>query len=92
MGSKRRDRYTVADWREACPNVAAMRRAAWTVVGVCQICDLEFDVDLGAVETVKGPEYRLWGKTRDCPRRWCEGKAAFFVQPPGASMEIRMVE
>lgn len=90
MGRKNLDRYTVKDWREACPTVGAMRRAGWLVVSCCPVCDLEIEADLALVEREKGADFSLWGKTTRCRRRYCDGEAAFFVQPPGATVEHRM--
>ncbi|WP_425992347.1 hypothetical protein [Brevundimonas sp. TWP2-3-2] len=92
MGRKNLDRYTVKDWREACPTVRSIRRAGWVVTAVCSVCDLEIVADLALVEAARGPEFRLWGATTACRRRWCEGKASFFVRPPGATSEMRMAD
>jgi hypothetical protein len=91
MGRRNLDRYTAADWRAACPTVGSIRRAGWVVTAACPNCDLEIVADLSVVETIKGSEYSLWGATTRCRRRWCEGRMAFFVRPPGAQVEIRMV-
>lgn len=90
MGRRNRDRYTLADWRLACPDVGSMRRAGWVVICVCPVCDLQIEANLELVEKAKGPTFSLWGQTTSCRRRFCEGEAAFFVQPPGAVMEYRM--
>lgn len=90
MGRKNRDRYTLADWKEACPTVGAIRRARWVVTACCPVCDLEIVANLELIEREKGPDFSLWGKTTPCRRRYCEGEAAFFVQPPGAVMDYRM--
>lgn len=90
MGRRNRDRYTVDDWREACPSVGSMRRAHWLVLAVCPVCDLQIEADLKVIETMKGEGFSLWGQTTPCRRRFCEGVASFFVQPPGASMEVQM--
>jgi hypothetical protein len=90
MGVKNRDRYTVDDWRAACPSVGAMRRARWLVLAVCPVCDLQIVADLKVLETMKGKDFSLWGQTTPCRRRYCEGMASFFVQPPGASIEVHM--
>lgn len=90
MGRRNRDRYSLADWRAACPTVADLRRAGWVVLAVCPICDLQVVADLERIERVKGPGFRLWGKTARCRRRYCTGEAAFFTHPPGATMEFRM--
>lgn len=92
MGRRNLDRYTTADWRAACPTVGSIRRAGWVVTAVCPICDLEIEADLGVLETMKGPSYRLWGASTRCRRRWCQGRMAFFVRPPGATSDIRMVD
>lgn len=92
MGRKNLDRTSVADWRAACPTVGSIRRAGWTVTAVCAVCALEIEADLGVVETMKGTNYRLWGATTRCRRRWCQGRMAFFVKPPGALMEFRMLD
>lgn len=91
MGRKNLDRYTLADYRAACPSVASIRRAGWVVTAVCAVCDLEMVANLAAIETAKGPGYRLWGATTRCRRRYCDGAMAFFVKPPGATVEVRMV-
>lgn len=91
MGRKNRERYTLADWREACPSVASVRRAGWVVTAVCHVCDLEIVANLALIESTKGATYRLWGATTRCRRRYCEGVMAFFVNPPGASVEVRMI-
>lgn len=62
------------------------------MTAVCPVCDLEIVADLSVVEAARGPDFRLWGATTACRRRWCEGKAAFFVRPPGATSEVRMVD
>lgn len=90
MGSKNRDRYTIDDWREACFTVSSMRRARWLVLVVCPVCDLQIEADLHRIEQIKGPTFSLWGQTTPCRRRFCEGQASFFVQPPGASTELHM--
>lgn len=90
MGAKNRDRYTIDDWRAACPSVAAMRRAKWLVLVVCPVCDLQIEADLKTIEQIKGPTFSLWGQAAPCRRRYCHGAAEFFVQPPGANIEIRM--
>ena len=90
MGVKNRARYSVDDWRKACPTVRSMRRAAWEVLAVCPVCDLQMVVDLAVTEAMKGPDFRLWGQSTKCRRRWCRGQAEFFVQPPGADTEVRM--
>jgi hypothetical protein len=90
MGKRNRDRYTVDDWREACPTVGSMRRARWLVLAVCPVCDLQIEADLKVIETIKGADFSLWGQTTPCRRRFCDGKARFFVQPPGASAEVLM--
>lgn len=90
MGVKNRDRYTISDWRAACPSVSSMRRAKWLVIAVCPVCDLQIEADLKRIEQSKGPTFSLWGQSTPCRRRFCEGKAEFFVQPPGASMELHM--
>lgn len=92
MGRRNLDRYSIDDWRAACPTVGDIRRAGWTVSAVCPVCDLEIEADLKLVETIKGGGYRLWGATTRCRRRWCSGRMAFFVEPPGAQLEIRMTE
>jgi hypothetical protein len=92
MGRRNLDCYTVANWRAACPTVGSIRRAGWVVTAACPICELEIVADLAVVETMKGSDYSLWGATTRCRRRWCEGRMAFFVKPPGAQMEFRMVE
>lgn len=92
VGRKNLDRYSVADWRSACPTVGAIRRAGWTVTACCPVCDLEIEADLAVVETMKGASYSLWGATTRCRRRWCQGKMAFFVKPLGAQTEFRMTE
>ncbi|WGM45217.1 hypothetical protein KOAAANKH_00078 [Brevundimonas sp. NIBR10] len=92
MGRKNLDRYSIADWRAACPTVASIRRARWTVTAVCAVCDLEIIANLDAIIAAKGSDYRLWGASAACRRRWCEGKAAFFVKPPGATVEFRMTD
>lgn len=90
MSAKNRDRYTIDDWRAACPTVASMRRAKWLVLVICPVCDLQIEADLKRIEQSKGPTFSLWGQSTPCRRRFCQGKAEFFVQPPGASMEIHM--
>lgn len=90
MGRRNLDRYSLADWKRACPNVGAMRRARWVVIAVCPACDLQIEANLELVEKTKGPGFSLWGQTTPCRRRFCRGEAAFFVQPPGAAMEYRM--
>lgn len=92
MGRKNLDRYTSRDWREACPTLRSIRRAGWVVTAVCPVCDLEIVADLAVMEAAKGPDFRLWGATTTCRRRWCEGTAAFFVRPTGATMEFRMTD
>jgi len=72
--------------------VGAIRRAGWLVTAVCDVCALEIEADLAVVEIMKGADYRLWGATTRCRRRWCLGRMAFFVKPPGAQMEFRMTE
>lgn len=67
-----------------------MRRAGWLVLVVCPVCDLQIEADLKRIERLKGETFSLWGQTTPCRRRFCEGEAGFFVQPPGASMELHM--
>lgn len=90
VGRRNHDRYTVDDWREACPTVGSIRRARWMVLAVCPVCDLQIEADLKVIETMKGGDFSLWGQTTPCRRRFCGGEASFFVQPPGASIEIQM--
>lgn len=90
MGARNLSRFTVDDWRAACPTVSLMRQARWEVVAVCPVCDLQFAVSLAVIEAVRGPGYSLWGRSCACVRRWCHGEALYFVQPPGATMEMRM--
>lgn len=92
MGARNLDRFTLADWRSACPTVADLIRARWEVVVVCPVCDLQMVADLRRIQRDKGPAYRLWGRTAPCRRRYCTGTAAFFVQPPGATTELRMTD
>lgn len=90
MGARNKDRFTTADWREACPTVARIRQANWEVLAVCRVCDLQLVADLDTIERKKGPDFSLWGETSRCRRRWCEGIVDFFVTPPGATHEVRM--
>lgn len=92
MARRNLARYSINDWRAACPTVGAMRQAGWMVIACCPTCDLEVVADLARIEREKGPDFRLWGRTTSCRRRYCSGEAAFFVQPPGAAMEYRMTE
>lgn len=50
MGTRNKDRFTIRDWREACPTVARIRQARWEVLAVCRVCD----IDIGAWLVLQG--------------------------------------
>lgn len=84
MGRKNLERYTISDWREACPTVQAMRREGWDVITECRTCGLQMQADLARIEREKGPDFSLWDKSTRCRRLRCQGFVDFHALPPNA--------
>ena len=85
MGRRNADRYTIADWRSACPTVRWMRAERWDVITCCTTCGLQMQADLARIEREKGPDFSLWDRTAPCRRLRCPGFVEFQALPPHAT-------
>ena len=84
MGRRNADRYSIADWRSACPTVRWMRAERWDVITCCTTCGLRMQADLARIEREKGPEFSLWDRTVPCRRLGCSGFVEFQALPRNA--------
>lgn len=88
MGRRNPDRYTIADWRAACPTVRWMRAERWDVISVCTTCGLKMQANLERIEREKGPEFSLWDRTAPCRRLKCVGFVEFQALPRNAALRF----
>lgn len=88
MGRRNRDRYTISDWREACPTIRWMRAEGWDVITCCTACGLKMQANLARIEREKGSDFSLWDRTVPCRRLDCHGFVEFRALPPNATMRF----
>lgn len=89
-GNPRYRTWTVVNWRSAAPTIADVRRAGWRVYAWCPRCDLRMKVDLLRIERARGASFVLWGRTVECRRLHCWGRAAFVCRPDQATEDVVM--
>ena len=90
-GNPRYRNWTAANWRGVAPTVGDLRRAGWRVYALCRHCGLQMKVDLVRIERERGAGFDLWGRTVDCRRLHCWGKADFVCRPDRSDEDVVMV-
>lgn len=90
MGRRNPDRYTISDWRTACPTVRWMRAERWDVITVCTSCGLKMQANLERIEREKGSDFSLWDRTAPCRRLGCSGFVEFQALPRNATVRFAL--